>query len=58
MVAADNAQLEHCVDPELLGQMRDRERNNARRHTIRQLARTLVDSRRPRVPGQQTSRRQ
>jgi integrase len=43
MITAGSAQLEHCVQAHLLVEMRDRERNNARRHGIEQLARTLVD---------------
>jgi site-specific recombinase XerD len=43
MVTAGSAQLEDCAQPELLVEMRDAERNNARRHGIEQLARTLVD---------------
>jgi integrase len=43
MVAAGSARLENCAQPELLVAMRDRERNNARRHGIEQLARTLAD---------------
>jgi integrase len=43
MVAAGSAWLENCAQPELLVAMRDRERNNARRHGIEQLARTLAD---------------
>jgi len=43
MLATASTQLERIAQPELLREMRDRERNNARRHGVEQLARTLVD---------------
>lgn len=43
MLAGGSAQLERCAQPGLLIEIRDRERNNARRHGIEQLARTLTD---------------
>lgn len=45
MLAAGSARLEDVARPELLRDLRAREPNNARRHGLEQLARTLVDMR-------------